>query len=141
MNKKILASISLIAFVAIVAIGGTIAYFNDTETSSNNIIVAGTMNLKVDHLKQTYNGVDCKTCSVSIVSDTTNTVVSTVGGDDPVPFSHAAVQVSQPHSAWTVTSDIPGAVWIWATDPTTAHDSSDGDTEVRAACRGFLSPR
>lgn len=127
MNKKILASISLVAFIAIVAIGGTIAYFNDAETSSGNIIVAGTMNLKVDHLKQTYNGVDCKTCSVSIISDTNNTVVSTVGGDDPVPFPHAAAQVSQPHTAWTVTGDIPGAVWIWATDPTTAHDSSNVD--------------
>lgn len=128
MNKKILASISLIAFVAIVAIGGTIAYFNDAETSSGNIIVAGTMNLKVDHLKQTYNGVDCKTCSVSIISDTTNTVeASTPNASDQGSFPHAAAQVSQLHTAWTVTGDIPGAVWIWATDPTTPNDSSNID--------------
>ena len=127
MNKKIVISLCVIGVVAAIAIGGTIAYFNDTETSAGNIFVAGSLDLKVDHIMQTYNEVDCKTCSVEIKSDTTNQVVSTVNGDDPVPFPHAAVQVSSPHPAWTVTGDIPDATWIWATDPTTAHDSGNID--------------
>jgi len=47
MNKKILISLSVIAVVAAIAVGGTIAYFNDTETSTGNTFTAGTLNLKV----------------------------------------------------------------------------------------------
>ena len=125
--KRILISLSIVGVVAAIGIGATIAYFNDVETSQGNILVAGTMDLKVDHVLETYNDVYCKTCSVEIKSDTSNMVVSTVNGDDPVPFPHAAVVVSNPHPAWTVTNDILGATWIWSTDPTTAHDSGNVD--------------
>ena len=125
--KRILISLSIIGVVAAIAIGATVAYFNDVETSTGNIFTAGTLDLKVDHVLQTYNDIYCKTCSVEIKSDTSNVVTGTNGGDDPVPFPHAAVQVSSPHPAWTVTGDIPGATWIWATDPTTAHDSGNVD--------------
>jgi len=47
MSKKILISLSIIGAVAAIAIGGTIAYFNDTETSSGNNFTAGTLNLQV----------------------------------------------------------------------------------------------
>ena len=47
MNKKILISLSIIGVVAAIAIGGTIAYFSDTETSTGNTFTAGTLNLKV----------------------------------------------------------------------------------------------
>lgn len=49
MNKKILISLSVIGVVSVIAIGGTIAYYNDTETSSGNAFLAGTLNLKVDN--------------------------------------------------------------------------------------------
>jgi len=57
--KKIILSLTIIGVVAAIAIGGTIAYFNDTETSTGNILVAGTIDLKVDHYFQSYNGDDC----------------------------------------------------------------------------------
>jgi predicted ribosomally synthesized peptide with SipW-like signal peptide len=47
MNKKILISLCIIGAVAAIAVGGTIAYYNDTETSSGNIFTAGTLNLQV----------------------------------------------------------------------------------------------
>lgn len=59
--KKILLSLGTLAVVAAVVAGGTIAFYNDTETSTGNIFVAGAIDLKVDHLKQTYNGEDCTT--------------------------------------------------------------------------------
>ncbi len=43
--KKILISLSVIAAVAAIAVGGTIAYFSDTETSSGNTFTAGTLDL------------------------------------------------------------------------------------------------
>jgi len=46
--KKILISGGIIAAVAAIIIGGTVAYFSDTETSEGNTLVAGTLDLVVD---------------------------------------------------------------------------------------------
>ena len=119
--KRILISLSIIGAVAAIATGVTIALFNDTETSTGNIFVAGTMDLKVDHLAQTYNGADCKTCSVEIVSDTSNIVATTTGGSDGPNLPHNAV-LAWVHSAWTATTS--GASWIWTTYPTTDYDAT-----------------
>jgi predicted ribosomally synthesized peptide with SipW-like signal peptide len=48
MDKKLIIGLSIIGVVAVVAIGGTIAYFSDTETSAGNSFAAGTLDLKVD---------------------------------------------------------------------------------------------
>lgn len=58
MNKKLIISLSVIAVVAAIAIGGTIAYFSDTETSVGNKFVAGKLNLKIDNTCH-YNGKEC----------------------------------------------------------------------------------
>lgn len=57
--KKILISSGIIAAVAVVVVGATIAYYNDTETSAGNIFVAGELDLKVDHKFASYNGNPC----------------------------------------------------------------------------------
>src|SRR3989344_2031134 len=117
-NKILLSVGTLVVAVAIVA-GGTIAFYNDTETSAGNIFTAGSIDLKVDHLKQTYNGVDCETCNVTIVSDTTNIVTAKNG----VPIATTpAVAVTQIPGAWT--ASIPGATWIWATDQVLPEDAT-----------------
>lgn len=54
--KKILVSLSIIGAVAGIAIGGTIAYFSDVETSTGNTLSAGTLNLRVDSLGSYYKG-------------------------------------------------------------------------------------
>ena len=46
--NKILIRLGIIGIVAAVAIGGTIAYFSDTETSVGNTIIAGTIDIAVD---------------------------------------------------------------------------------------------
>ena len=48
MNKKLIVSLSIIGAVAAIAIGVTIAYFSDTETSTGNTFVAGKLDLIVD---------------------------------------------------------------------------------------------
>ncbi len=48
MNKKILVSLSMISAVAAIAIGGTVAYFSDIETSTGNTFTAGTLDLNLD---------------------------------------------------------------------------------------------
>ena len=57
--KKILISTSIIGVVAAAVIGITVAYFNDTETSTGNIFVAGDLDLKVDHKYAMYNEKEC----------------------------------------------------------------------------------
>jgi len=47
MNKNILISLSIIGIVAAIVIGGTVAYFSDTETSKGNTLTAGILDLKI----------------------------------------------------------------------------------------------
>src|SRR3989344_4689479 len=125
--KKILLSLSVIAVVGVIVAGATGAFYNDTETSNGNIFVAGSIDLKVDQTRASYNGEECKTCHLEIVSDST-----TVVGTAP------AVVLSVVHPAWTADLDgghvagMPndgandGSKWIWITDgptiPTTDQD-------------------
>jgi predicted ribosomally synthesized peptide with SipW-like signal peptide len=55
-----MSSLMLVALVGI-TIGGTGAFFSDTETSAGNVFTAGAVDLKVDHQSATYNGEDCTT--------------------------------------------------------------------------------
>ena len=63
MKKQIIMSVSVIAAVAAVAVGGTMALFSDTETSNGNIFTAGSIDLKVDHTYASYNGQECDHCT------------------------------------------------------------------------------
>lgn len=47
--KRIIVSLSIIGAVAAVAIGGTVAFFSDTETSTGNTFTAGAIDLKIDN--------------------------------------------------------------------------------------------
>ena len=49
MNKKILISLCVIGAVAAIVVGGTIAFFSDTETSTGNTFTAGAIDLTVDN--------------------------------------------------------------------------------------------
>ena len=54
--KKILLSMAVIIVVAGAVAGVTVAFFNDTETSTGNIFTAGSVDLTVDSFGATYNG-------------------------------------------------------------------------------------
>jgi predicted ribosomally synthesized peptide with SipW-like signal peptide len=58
-KKKIIISLGTIVAVSAIAIGGTLAYFSDTETSVANKFAAGKFNLKIDNTCE-YNGKICK---------------------------------------------------------------------------------
>src|SRR3989344_4692516 len=118
--KKILLSVAGIVVIAGAVTGATIAFYNDTETSTGNIFVAGSIDLKVDHLAQTYNGVDCKTCSVEIKSDTTNQVVAK-NGLPVTPYNASALSFI--HPAWT--ASVPEATWIWEANPVSQVDTNN----------------
>jgi predicted ribosomally synthesized peptide with SipW-like signal peptide len=107
--KRIFFSIGMIAFVASIVATSTGAFFSDTETSANNIFTAGSIDLRIDHSLSTYNG-NAVVNDLVVVSDPSTTFV----GDSPA--SGNAVNLSFVHPAWIT---IPGANWIWATNPVT----------------------
>ena len=123
--KKILLSLGTLVAVAAVVAGGTIAFYNDTETSSGNIFTAGSIDLKVEHLRQTYNGVDCETCSLNIWSSEDTTVIGGTGTYAGI-YPTNAVELSTIHPNWL--QSIPGspAKWIWITDPALVADRTNG---------------
>lgn len=120
--KKILLSLAVILVVGGVVWGVTGAFYNDSETSSGNIFVAGSIDLKVDHLKQTYNGDDCETCSLTLYSGDGGAQV--VAGNNTVitVFPYAAPLVTPTPITtqyWTTHST---AQWIWASPATLVGD-------------------
>ena len=79
--KKILISLSVIGAVAAIAVGGTIAYFSDTETSTGNTFTAGTIDIAVTS-PQTwqYAFEDMKPSQVEY----SNFTISNATGNNPV---------------------------------------------------------
>jgi predicted ribosomally synthesized peptide with SipW-like signal peptide len=122
MRKKILFSFLAIAVSAAIVIGGTTAFFSDTETSAGNVFTDGSIDLKIDHTKQTYNGVDCQTCSLKLYSgdggaqvvDGVNTVLTS--------FPFPAVLVTPTAITQQYWTTHPTAEWIWASASTLVGD-------------------
>jgi predicted ribosomally synthesized peptide with SipW-like signal peptide len=56
--KSIITSLGMIVFVAAIVVGGTGAFFSDTETSTGNVFTAGAIDLKVDSQAH-YNNMVC----------------------------------------------------------------------------------
>lgn len=114
MSKKITISLITLGVIAAIAVGGTIAYFSDMEKSTGNIMTAGSIDLKVDHKYQTYNGVDCHTCGIELWSDTTDKVVE-YNGTLLDPATDAVLVDSQYiHNEWDADDDVPSpSRWIW----------------------------
>jgi predicted ribosomally synthesized peptide with SipW-like signal peptide len=123
--KKVILSVSMLVIITVISIGATTAYYSDTEKSTANVFTAGAIDLKVDHLKQTYNDVDCKTCSVVVKSDTSNMVVEK-NGSPLTPYNAVPAWV---HSVWTShldpTLQATGAQWIWESNPVKLEDTQN----------------
>lgn len=63
--KKVITSVGMIVFVGALVVGGTGAFFSDTETSVGNVFTAGAIDLKVDS-EQHYNGNECVNVGTSV---------------------------------------------------------------------------
>src|SRR3989344_1649540 len=132
--KKILLSLgSLVAVTAVVA-GGTFAFYNDTETSRDNIFTAGSIDLKVDHTKMTYNGEECE--SGDCVVDENTAFIGNGSFENPV-VTHEA--------GWDFFPDeYPGLVWRvgWEPGPNSYLDANrpaPALQEVQAGYAGYLA--
>ena len=71
MTKKIIISLSIIGLVAAIAVGGTIAYFSDTETSTGNTFSTGVIDIWVDGQNpwtQSWDIGDMKPCETGYIN-------------------------------------------------------------------------
>ncbi|MBP8961091.1 hypothetical protein KBG31_02620 [Patescibacteria group bacterium] len=125
--KKILLSLMVITVATASVVAGTSAFFTDTEVSQGNVMVAGSIDLKVDHTRQTYNGVDCKTCGLVIKSDTTNTITARWTGSswENLSTPQAAKIVSKHATDWADETSIR-AEWIWSEADKPSGDDRSG---------------
>src|SRR3989344_3971462 len=82
--KKILLSFAGIVVIAGAVTGATIAFYNDTETSTNNVFTAGSVDLKVDHTYAEYNSVPC----VGNCTETGNDLIVNGGFEFPEPVAN-----------------------------------------------------
>lgn len=99
MNKKLIISLATIGAVVAIAGGVTYALFNDTETSTGNIFVAGTLDLKVDHKYAMYDGNDCS------CHETGSELILNGGFETPdIAYGTWAVYPDGSQTNWTVES-------------------------------------
>ena len=89
--KKVITSIGMIVFVGALVVGGTGAFFSDTETSTANVFTAGAIDLKVNS-EQHYNGNEC------VDTDTTAGVNYKWVGNAPYPVAGTPCD-----GTWTLT--------------------------------------
>lgn len=119
-------SSAMLLAVAAITIGGTGAFFSDTEQSTGNVFTAGAIDLKIDHSRQIYNGVDCQTCSVSVYSSTDTQVVSSnAAAVYQSPFPVNAQLIANPNPAWLDETTVAPAEWIWITPIVDAGDTTN----------------
>jgi predicted ribosomally synthesized peptide with SipW-like signal peptide len=60
MQKNLIRSSFMLLAVLATVVGGTVSFFSDTEVSSGNVFTAGSIDLRIDHARATYNGEVCE---------------------------------------------------------------------------------
>jgi predicted ribosomally synthesized peptide with SipW-like signal peptide len=140
MNKKIVISLSVIGVVAAIAIGGTVAYFSDTETSTGNTFTAGSLDLTVDN-ECYYNGELCTNgywggiaetgneCACTwVLSDLDDKVFFSFDDLKPGDWGEDTVSLHVTNDAWAcVTFDSISSNEVSCTEPESKVDP-DGST-------------
>ena len=125
-TKRIIQSTLMLLVVAGVTAAGTGAFFSDTETSAGNVFTAGSIDLMIDHTAQSYNGVDCQTCGVSIYSSTDTLVIgANAAASYQAPFPVNAQLIANPNPNWLNESTLTPAEWIWLTPIVDAGDTTN----------------
>jgi len=76
--RKILYGLSIIVAVTAVVVGATTAFYNDEETSSGNVLVAGSIDLGIDNTSY-YNGVLNPGTSWTLDYDIEDEVLGAIG--------------------------------------------------------------
>jgi predicted ribosomally synthesized peptide with SipW-like signal peptide len=98
MNKRILISLSVIGVVVAIAIGGTVAYFSDTETSTGNTFTAGSLDLTIDN-ECYYNGQTVTECTWTL-SDLDDKVFFNFTDLKPGDLGEDTVSLHVTNDAW-----------------------------------------
>ncbi len=135
--KKILISLSIIGVVGAIAVGGTIAYFSDTETSTGNTFTAGTIDIAIDGSNpwnKNYTIGDLKPGETGYINfDITNVGKNPVNVSKNVGyFQESTGTVSEPEctdqSGWW---DNPGGGCNWNWNNQNHQDLNNVQTQIK----------
>lgn len=134
MNKKILLSLAVIGVAAAIAVGGTIAYFSDTETSTGNTFTAGAIDLKIDN--ESYvtneNGELVSSPGTSwVLSDLTDQLFFDFSDLKPGDVGEDTISLHvDSNDAWACMNiTLTGTPENGQTEPEAAEDGTDGTDE------------
>ncbi|MFC7046681.1 TasA family protein [Halobacteriaceae archaeon GCM10025711] len=113
-RRKVLASMGAIGAGAALGGAGTMAFFSDDETFTNNQLVAGSLDLKVDW-QQTYNGVNPGTGrSSGIRSTRIRTTTATAGSPRAASSSPGRTRWATPATSRTRAVTVPRTSSCWS---------------------------
>lgn len=129
MNRTITTSIMAIGLVAAMLSVGTFAYFSDTETSTGNTFVAGTLDLKVANGDEVFGDGVTATWTMDDMVPGVTTVTATMslmnsssvsGNHVEIAFSHTIDEATNPVESDTDPDSSPSdlAKWIEITSIT-----------------------
>jgi predicted ribosomally synthesized peptide with SipW-like signal peptide len=121
--RKILVSLSIIGAVAAIATGVTIAFFQDTETSTGNTFTAGTLDLKVGDADEGFgNGVSATWVMPNMIPGVTAVGPLSVNLQNSgtiaanhveISFSHSIDEATNPVESDSNPSSTPGEMARW----------------------------
>jgi len=109
MTKKILISLAVIGIIAVAVIGGTIAYFSDTETSTGNTFTAGDLDLTIDN-ECYYNGEPVSECTWEL-DDLDGKLFFNFTDLKPGDWGEDTVSLHVTNDAWACVTITPTAAW------------------------------
>jgi len=111
--NKIIKSLSVIAFVAAIALAGTQSYFSDTETSTGNTFTAGTIDIDIDDhnpFKKHYDIGDLKPGETGYMNFKINNV-----GTNPANISKSLYNFTHTDSGESYDCSQINSNWNWYT--------------------------
>ncbi len=125
--KKIIISLGIIGVVAAAVIGGTIAYFSDTETSSGNTLTAGVIDIVVDDQNpwdKTYSETlkDMKPSQVRYIDFT---IRNSVDSNPVVVWKH--IKVTETRSGYVSEPECTDQDGTWDSSNKTCDFPTNGD--------------
>lgn len=123
MERAILSSVMAIGLVAVLAGAGTFTYFSDTEESTGNTFIAGTLDLKVSDWNEEFGDGVTATWTMSNMEPGVTNVgpfsvllqnSGTIAGDHvEISFSHSIDEATNPVESDTDPASSPSDLARW----------------------------
>ena len=97
-NSRLLLSLASIVFAAALVIGATVAFFSDSETSQDNVLVAGAVDLKIDN--ESYLNGELNAGTTWALDDLTNQLFFNFDDVKPSDLGEDTISLHAQNDCW-----------------------------------------